>query len=181
MEIASMSSLTRKQLEQAAQMLSDEIPYGWPSVEDAVEEICAQFASENILLSLVDNGDVIGWCGILPSYQGKVFELHPLVVRKDCQRKGYGAALVKAAEEAARERGGITLWLGSDDQAPDGETSLANANLYSDLPDKLKNFNPGSHNAAFYLRMGFQVVGVMPDANGLGKPDIYMAKRIAKA
>jgi hypothetical protein len=27
--------------------------------------------------------------------------------------------------------------------------------------------------------MGYTIVGVIPDANGLGKPDILMAKRIA--
>ena len=28
------------------------------------------------------------------------------------------------------------------------------------------------------LRVGFTVVGVMPDANGPGKPDIFLAKRV---
>jgi len=32
--------------------------------------------------------DVIGWCGILPEYNGHVFELHPLVVQHDQQGKG---------------------------------------------------------------------------------------------
>jgi aminoglycoside 6'-N-acetyltransferase I len=27
-------------------------------------------------------------------------------------------------------------------------------------------------------KLGFSVVGVVPDANGLGKPDILMAKRV---
>jgi len=31
-----------------------------------------------------------------------------------------------------------------------------------------------------YQKCGFVIVGVVPDANGLGKPDILMAKRIYK-
>jgi aminoglycoside 6'-N-acetyltransferase I len=34
------------------------------------------------------------------------------------------------------------------------------------------------HPTAFYQKLGFQIVGVMPDANGIGKPDIIMAKDI---
>jgi len=26
--------------------------------------------------------------------------------------------------------------------------------------------------------MGFEIIGVLPDADGFGKPDIFMAKRI---
>jgi aminoglycoside 6'-N-acetyltransferase I len=36
----------------------------------------------------------------------------------------------------------------------------------------------GGHPFAFYQKLGYEVVGVIPDANGFGKPDILMAKRI---
>jgi hypothetical protein len=32
------------------------------------------------------------------------------------------------------------------------------------------------HSYEFYQKLGFSIIGAMPDANGLGKPDIYMAK-----
>jgi aminoglycoside 6'-N-acetyltransferase I len=41
---------------------------------------------------------------------------------------------------------------------------------------KIKNLN--QHPYKFYQKLGFVIVGVIPDANGPGKPDIIMAKRV---
>jgi aminoglycoside 6'-N-acetyltransferase I len=38
--------------------------------------------------------------------------------------------------------------------------------------------NLGGHPYEFYQRVGFTIAGVLPDANGPGKPDIFLAKRI---
>ena len=180
MKIISMKELTPSQLLQAAQMLTDELPLGWASLSDAEEEIAELLCdkAEATLLAAVENDEVLGWCGILPEYNGKVYELHPLVVRRDKQGKGIGRQLMEHIEHAAKERGGITLMLGADDEAPGGETSLANVDLYDNPLNHLKNFEPGTHQTAFYLKLGYQIVGVMPDANGVGKPDIFMAKRL---
>jgi aminoglycoside 6'-N-acetyltransferase I len=34
------------------------------------------------------------------------------------------------------------------------------------------------HPFGFYRRLGFVLVGVLPDANGPGRPDIFLAKRL---
>jgi aminoglycoside 6'-N-acetyltransferase I len=36
------------------------------------------------------------------------------------------------------------------------------------------------HPYGFYQKLGYVVVGVLPDANGRGRPDIFMAKRVAR-
>jgi len=38
--------------------------------------------------------------------------------------------------------------------------------------------NIGGHPYKFYEKTGYKIVGVFPDANGVGKPDIWMAKRV---
>src|ERR687885_234811 len=53
-------------------------------------------------------------------------------------------------------------------------------NLYPDVFEHIAKIrNLRGHPYEFYQKCGFVIVGVVPDANGLGKPDIYMAKRIS--
>ena len=180
MKIVNIKSLNETQLTQAAQMLSDELPLGWPELSDAMQDMKELLNDESgaEFVATIDDNEVIGWCGILPRYDGNVFELHPLVVRHDWQRKGIGTALVNEIANIARSKGGLTIWAGADDEKPGGETSFANVDLYDDLPKRIKEFTPGTHQAAFYLKLGFKITGVMPDANGIGKPDIYLAKSL---
>jgi len=52
--------------------------------------------------------------------------------------------------------------------------TLRGVDFYRDVPGHLRDLkNLGQHPLAFYLRVGFRVVGVMPDPNGRGKPDIF--------
>jgi len=177
MEIVNMNQLSEEQVIQAAQILTDSLPIGWPTFQDAMDEIKELLVPGNTMLAAVEDGVVIGFGGILaPTYSGNVFELHPLAVRKDKRGMGIGRAIVTALEDEARRQGGLTIHLGADDEL--GETSLTNADLYGDLPGNLINFNPGTHQSGFYLRLGYKIIGVMPDANGIGKPDIYFGKRL---
>jgi aminoglycoside 6'-N-acetyltransferase I len=179
MEIVNMAQLDRAQIIQAAQILTDSIPIGWPTLQQALEEIEERLIPDNTLLAAVEDGNVVGWGGILaPVYNGNVFELHPLAVRSDKRKQGIGRAIVTALEDEARKQGGLTIYAGADDERDDGETSLANVDLYDDLPGKIRDFTPDTHQTGFYLKMGYKIIGVMPDANGIGKPDIFLGKRL---
>jgi aminoglycoside 6'-N-acetyltransferase I len=80
-------------------------------------------------------------------------------------------------EDQVRLRGGLTIVLGSDDE--DNMTSLSNVDLYEDLWDKIKNIrNLKNHPFEFYQKLGYIISGVVIDANGIGKPDILMSKRV---
>jgi aminoglycoside 6'-N-acetyltransferase I len=153
-------------------------PDAWPDMEAALEEVRESLGPGRISRVAVDEGGtVLGWIGGLPHYDGHVWELHPLVVHVAHQRQGIGQALVADLEERVRERSALTLWLGTDDE--DDMTTLSGVDLYPNPLEHLARIrNLRGHPYEFYLKMGFVVVGVMPDANGWGKPDIYMAKRV---
>jgi aminoglycoside 6'-N-acetyltransferase I len=153
--------------EQAAALLVEAFsqPTGWPTLELAREEVAAVLA-QGFARAAVDGPVLIGWVGGLPEYGGRVWELHPMVVRRDYRRRGIGRRLAEAT-------------LGTDDDS--GMTSLSEVDLYGDVPRQiaaLRDLGRG-HPFLFYRRLGYVVTGVMPDANGRGKPDIYMSKRVS--
>lgn len=155
-------------------------PEAWPNLEEALLEVRESFGPDRISrVALDEAGLVLGWVGGIKQYAGHVWELHPLVVRTNQRRRGIGRALVADLEEQVRQRGGLTLFLGTDDE--DGMTSLAGTDLYPNVLEHLANIrNLRGHPYEFYQKLGFVIVGVLPDANGPGKPDIFMAKTLRR-
>ena len=177
MDVVDLGFVTEGVREQAARMLVEEFgaPGGWPSLEAARAEV-VDILGKGFARGMVDGEMLVGWIGGLPEYDGRVWELHPLVVRRGQRLKGIGRALVEAFEAEASRRGALTFTLGTDDDA--GMTSLAGVNLYEDVAGhirRLRDLGRG-HPFLFYRKMGYVVTGVMPDANGPGLPDIYMSK-----
>jgi aminoglycoside 6'-N-acetyltransferase I len=152
----------------------------WTDLDSALAEVHESFGADRISRIAVDqSGKVLGWIGGIEQYDGKVWELHPLVVDAAHQGKGIGRSLVADLAERARERGGLTLWVGTDDE--DNMTSLAGVNLYPNVFDHIVQIqNLKGHPYEFYQKCGFVITGVVPDANGLGKPDILMAKSLVR-
>ncbi|NWF69428.1 MAG: GNAT family N-acetyltransferase [Chloroflexi bacterium] len=152
-------------------------PESWPTLEDALEEVAMVLRAGCARAALDDEGNVLGWIGGLPEYDGNVWELHPLVVHPQCQKRGIGRALVADFEQQVKARGGLTIQLGTDDVRE--MTTLANVDLYDNLWEKIARIrNLKGHPYEFYLKCGYKIIGVIPDANGRGKPDIYMGKRV---
>ena len=107
-------------------------PDAWPDHASAVAEVHESFAPDRISRVALDlDGTAIGWIGAIGQYDGNVWELHPLVVRSDRRGQGVGRALVADLEAQVAARGGLTLWLGTDDE--DNQTSLGGADLYPDV------------------------------------------------
>lgn len=182
MQIIDLDPEDKRVIEDAAALLvegfKEHWPAAWPDLDAAREEVRQWLAPEHICRAAVDEqGVVLGWIAANSAYDGAAWELHPLVVRADRQGEGIGRALVADLEARVRERGGITLYLGTDDE--DDLTSLAGVDLYPNVLQHLASIrNLRGHPYSFYQKCGFRIVGVIPDANGFGKPDILMAKRV---
>lgn len=153
-------------------------PSSWPDLPSALEEVHEALEAGKICRVALDHtGTMTGWVGGIPQYDGRVWELHPIVVDPGRQRAGIGRALIADLEEQVAQRGGLTIILGTDDVV--GQTSLSNVDLYPDIGHHMQTIrNLDNHPFEFYQKCGFVLSGLVPDANGYGKPDIIMAKRV---
>ena len=172
-------------LEAAAALLvegfRDNWPDAWPTIEDGRVEVAEALEAGRVALAAVGpGGELAGWIGAIPEYRGRVWEVHPLVVDAAWRRRGVARALGDALAERAAGAGASTLWVGTDDEA--GLTSIGGVDLYPDPLQHLASLRDlRGHPFAIYRRLGFCVAGVVPDANGPGRPDILMARRVGGA
>lgn len=133
MQIINLHSKDKNLIQQTAILLFDSFKEhwatAWTNLDSALQEVQESLAPDRISrIAVDDNGTVLGWIGGISQYSGNVWELHPLVVHSEFRRQGIGRELVLDLEKRARERGGITLWLGTDDE--DNMTSLSGVDLY---------------------------------------------------
>ena len=185
MRIVDLRGQDKRTVRQAAELLvegfRDEAPEAWPTLKAALAEVNDALDDERVCrVALGDDNSVLGWVGAIPEYNGRAWELHPIVVKPGKQGQGVGKALTQDLEEQVRQRGAHTLYLGTDDESQ--RTSLSNVDLYENTWERIRTVkNLRRHPYEFFQKMGFTIVGVVPDANGPDKPDILMAKRVGGA
>ena len=166
---------------QAARLLTDTFTAlgidAWPDLESAGREVEECIAEPNLCIGACDGEALLGWVGLRPMYE-RTWELHPMVVDPSRQRHGVGRALVEEIERRARAAAVIGIVLGTDDEAD--RTSLSqkdrcDADLFGEIA-AIRNL--ANHPYEFYRKCGYRIVGVIPDANGPRKPDIWMWKKL---
>lgn len=147
-----------------------------PTVEAARQEVLECLEPEMLSRVLLVGGSVVGWVGARHDY-GFVWELHPLAVDEAHRGRGYGRALVEDVERLVAERGALTLRLGTSDEV--GRTTLDGVDLFGD-PARLPAESGGERAASgeVLASHGLRGGGRHPDAEGPGKPDILLAKRV---
>lgn len=174
MEIIFLDKKNDTMVRELAELLAEAFPhcYGDCTMEDMGEYL----EEERIAFAAVEDGHLVGFVGAMPQYD-HAWELHPLAVRKGFKNRGIGTKLVRALEQECAARGVLTVYLGADDEF--GATSLGGTDLFENTYEKIQNVkNYKGHPFEFYQKLGYRIVGVIPDANGEGKPDIFMARRI---
>ncbi|MDR3085240.1 MAG: GNAT family N-acetyltransferase [Christensenellaceae bacterium] len=180
MQIIALSAQNKALVRQGAALLEEAFPQSYRG--EGMSEMQKLLSGERILLAAVEggeSGELLGLIGAIPQYGVTGWELHPLAVREGLRGRGIGSALVKALEAECAKRGCLTIYLGTDDE--EGKTSLSEGDLFENTFEKLQNIvNLRRHPFEFYQKQGYQIVGVIPDANGLRKPDLYMAKRLRR-
>ena len=184
MQVIDFAPSNESLIQQAAALLMEGFrenwPNAWPNLASALREVRGSFGLGRInRIAVDDDGTLLGWVGGSRQYDGHVWELHPLVVKPGRQGRGIGRTLVSDFEGQVRQRGGLTIWVGSDDES--NMTTVSGVDLWPDVLGSLgKIANLRGHPYEFYQKMGFVLIGVLPDANGPGKPDVYLAKSVRR-
>ena len=184
MKIITLTKENDVLVQQAAQLLMDAFREhwvdAWPTLEEGLQEVHEMLETERICRAAIDeDNNLLGVIGGIPQYDGHVWELHPLAVQPAMQGRGIGKLLVEDLEQQVHLRGGLTITLGSDDE--DNMTSLSDVDLYENLWEKIRDVrNFKRHPYEFYQKLGYVITGIVPDANGIGKPDIIMSKKVAR-
>ena len=184
MKIITLTKENDALVQQAAQLLMDAFREhwvdAWPTLEEGLQEVHEMLETERICRAAIDeDNNLLGVIGGIPQYDGHVWELHPLAVQPAMQGRGIGKLLVEDLEQQVHLRGGLTITLGSDDE--DNMTSLSDVDLYENLWEKIRDVrNFKRHPYEFYQKLGYVITGIVPDANGIGKPDIIMSKKVAR-
>lgn len=151
-------------------------PTWLPDRAACLEEIEESFAEDRRSRVLLDDQDAaVGWIGAITDEH--LWEIHPIAVSPHAQRLGYGRLLVEDICRLATDRGAVAIWAGTSDET--FSTSFSKMDLYKDAAAAMGPFDaPADHPLWFWSKMGFAIVGVQPDEEGLGKPGIHFAKRL---
>lgn len=150
-------------------------PEWLPTLDRARDQVCAAKESGRLGRVLKQDGQAMGWIGLIKGR--RVWEIHPLAIATNAQGRGYGRRLVEDAAAIATSAGALTLYAGASDET--GTTNLFGADLYADPAGSIQTLQASRPSAfRFWQSVGFTVVGLMPDAEGRGKPGIELARRL---
>jgi ribosomal protein S18 acetylase RimI-like enzyme len=131
----------------------------WFGIEEYTQQYIKDIESLPTWLALIGD-QVVGFLAIHEHYP-QAAEIHTIGVRPELHRQGTGRALVQAAENYLRQRGGAYLQVKT---------------LSPSRPDERY-----ASTRSFYAAMGFQPLEEFPELWEPGNPCLQMIKHIAPA
>jgi aminoglycoside 6'-N-acetyltransferase I len=155
-------------------------PAWLPTLQDAEETVREALAPQTLCRVLMDGDKPIGWISATPQGHG-VWELHPILVAPAHQRRGHGRRLVAEIERLALAQGARTMILSTADAVR--ATTIGGIDLFANPLNALAAIDvtdaKAGHAYQFWVKVGYSLVGVLPDAEGPGIPSIQCAKMLA--
>ncbi len=146
-----------------------------PTIELARKQVLSAGSRGRLGRVIIEDGQAAGWIGMIKGEH--VWEIHPISVAVERQYRGLGRLLVEDAACIAKSAGALTLYAGTSDEV--GTTNLFGVDLYDDPASSISNIQAVGRNPyKFWVRAGFSLVGLLPDAEGAGKPAIQLARRL---
>lgn len=181
-DVAGFDPADELRLDEAAYVLyraAARISSAFPTPEAALGELLdvSRTADAITFVALNLAGEVCGLASAAPYRASTMLRMQLLGVDPPFQRRGVGRALVRTVEDAAREAGMSTLVIALEDEA--GLTSLSGRSLFPDpLAPMTKFVPPAAHPSIFLKRMGFALTGVLPEAAGPRRPELWFARSL---
>lgn len=148
---------------------------GWMPTLEHVRETIDEARGKHARVAVVD-AEPVAWIAAAHDW-GRIWEIHPLIVAREHQRRGIGRLLVQDVEARAAADGALTLLLSTSDMT--NATSVSNVDPYA-APIDLAIAVTKPHPVAFWQRCGFRIVGITPDAEAAGQPSITLAKSLCR-
>jgi aminoglycoside 6'-N-acetyltransferase I len=129
-------------------------------------------------VAIDEDESVAGWIGAVRDEGGSSWRVDLIAVKVARQRQGVGTALLADLEDRVAALGGLALWARLADR--DASTTLGATELYPEVLTSASRLESSAgHPFQFFTKAGFRIAGVLPDASGLGCPDILLVKRPA--
>lgn len=188
-DIHQFNPVDELQLQEAATLAfaaMEPVSSAWPTFDACLGDLLDATRREDSLLlaAATPDGRLCGLLSAFPAYVGQILRLDLIAVAPDLQRRGVGSALLGSLQIAARARGFHSVLTSYPDEA--GRTPLAGRNLYPSPLASLSEFDRTAADSplsadsplAFFLRSGFALTGVVPDAHGAGRPELLLARRL---
>lgn len=181
-DVAGFDPADELRLDEAAYVLyraASRFSSALPTPEAALGELLDVSRTTDAITFVALNlaGEVCGLASASPYRSSAMLRMQLLVVDPPFQRRGVGRTLLRTVEEAGRELGMSTLMIALDDEA--GLTPLAGRSLFPDpLAPMTKFVPPAAHPSTFLKRMGYALTGVLPEAAGPGRPELWFARSL---